>query len=91
MLGVPGWLSRLSVQLWTLAQAMLSWLGSLSPGSGSVLAARGYRTQWKPSSQNQRLTHSEVNVALSSTDDEHRLQGRLAARLLCRWPCSVTC
>ena len=37
--GAPGWLSPLSFQLLILAQVMISWFTSLSPTSGSVLAA----------------------------------------------------
>lgn len=54
-----------------------------------------WRFQWKILSQKFRfstfITHPEVNVALSSTDDKHGLQGRLATGLLCRWPCLVSC
>ena len=39
-LGVPGWLSRVRVQLLISAQVMISSFVSLSPASGSVLTAR---------------------------------------------------
>ena len=37
MLGVPGWLSLLSIRLLTSAQVMISQFVSLSPMSGSLL------------------------------------------------------
>lgn len=43
-----------------------------------------HRAQWKLTSENRRLTHPEVNVAFSPTDDKHRLQGCLATGLLRR-------
>ena len=38
--GMPGWLSRLSIQLLVSAQVMLSQFVRLSPKSGSVLTAQ---------------------------------------------------
>ena len=37
LLGAPGWLSQLSIQLWVSAQGMISQFTSSSPTSGSVL------------------------------------------------------
>ena len=39
-LGVPGWLSRLSIRLLILAQVMISRFGSSSPTSASVLVVQ---------------------------------------------------
>ena len=39
LLGVPGWLSLLSIGLLIWAQVMISWFSSLSPTSGSMLTA----------------------------------------------------
>ena len=37
---MPRWLSQLSVRLLVSAQVMISWFGSWSPTSGSVLTVR---------------------------------------------------
>ena len=39
-LGVPGWLSQLSIWLLVLAQVMISQVVSLSPALGSVLTVQ---------------------------------------------------
>ena len=36
--GLPGWLSRLGVQLWILAQVMISWVMGSSTTEVSVLS-----------------------------------------------------